>query len=144
LSYPPRGLLLMLWPPCLQIVMMKFPFREFHPVLLWLPCDGDDELLFPRPVLSCPSSTSWPFARPCPAGLLSWQMPSWVCLTSIRFFLKASAVTIALADSQWFGFRARRRRRKRRTGRFLRRRGSYERAVLASWLSREDKEWVMN
>jgi hypothetical protein len=34
-SGPLRDLLLTLQPPHLQTVMMKFPFRGFHPVLVW-------------------------------------------------------------------------------------------------------------
>jgi hypothetical protein len=35
MSHPYGDLLLMPRPPRLQIVMMKFTFRVFHPVLLW-------------------------------------------------------------------------------------------------------------
>jgi hypothetical protein len=65
MSHPPDNLLLMLRPPRLQIVMMKFPCCVFHPALVL--CDSDDEVLLPRPLLSCPSSTSCPFVRPLPA-----------------------------------------------------------------------------
>jgi hypothetical protein len=68
LSHPPGDLLLMLQPPRLQIVKMNFPFRLFHPVLLWFRVLVVMRFLFRvlcflvPPPLSVPL---FPFVRPC-------------------------------------------------------------------------------
>jgi hypothetical protein len=48
----------------------KVPIPHFPPRSALVLCDSDDEVLIPRPMLSCPSSTSRPFARPQPARRL--------------------------------------------------------------------------
>jgi hypothetical protein len=54
-SRPFRSLLLMLWPPRMQIMMMEF--RKCQPMLLWflgISCDSDDEVSILHLLLSCP------------------------------------------------------------------------------------------
>jgi hypothetical protein len=70
----------------------EVPIPRFPPPFALVSGDSDDEVLIPRPTLSCVPSTSLPFLRPVFALQASgrarpWPMPSWVWLILICIFL---------------------------------------------------------
>jgi hypothetical protein len=73
MSRPHGDPLLMLRPPHLQTVMMKFTWCTFHPVLIWFRVMMMMMRFLFRALsmLSCPSSTSCPIVRPRPASQAS-------------------------------------------------------------------------
>jgi hypothetical protein len=96
LLYPilsrPLSLLPMLLLPRLRTVMMKFPFRVSHTILLWFRAMVMLGFLSRTPVfLAIPPPPSYCSPSTCPA---SWRpMPSRECLVPICFFFAPPSKT---------------------------------------------------